>query len=89
MWFERAGGAAEGLIYGEREQPLPGDGEVLVRLRASAVNPSDVKKRAGRVGFYAAQLAKLAATHSLARTAAAHRAVEGGGGDGCVVFEID
>ncbi len=47
IWFERAGDAAEVLIYGERERPIAGDGEVLVRLRASAVNPSDVKKRAG------------------------------------------
>ncbi len=47
IWFERTGDADEVLIYGEREQPIPGDGEVLVRLYASAVNPSDVKKRAG------------------------------------------
>lgn len=47
IWFERAGDADDVLRYGEREPPLPGDGEVLVRLRASAVNPSDVKKRAG------------------------------------------
>ena len=47
IWFERPGAADEVLICGERARPQPGPGEVLVRLRASAVNPSDVKKRAG------------------------------------------
>jgi len=35
------------LQYGEQPDPLPGKGEVRVRLRASAVNPSDVKARGG------------------------------------------
>ncbi len=47
VWFERAGAADEALIHGERDTPTPAAGEVLVRLRASAVNPSDAKKRAG------------------------------------------
>ena len=47
IWFEQTGAAGDVLIYGERAQPTAGDGEVLVRLYASAVNPSDVKKRAG------------------------------------------
>ena len=46
-WYERFGTAGEVLIVGEREDPQPGPGEVLVRLKASGVNPSDVKKRAG------------------------------------------
>ncbi len=46
-WFERNGPAAEVLEVGERETPAPAPGEVRVRLHASAVNPSDVKKRAG------------------------------------------
>ena len=46
-WYEQFGPAAEVLTVGELEDPQPGPGEVLVRLRASAVNPSDVKKRAG------------------------------------------
>ena len=46
-WYEQFGAAAEVLTVGELEDPQPGPGEVLVRLRASAVNPSDVKKRAG------------------------------------------
>ncbi len=46
-YFGRFGPAAEVLEVGEVDPPSPGPGEVLVRLRASAVNPSDVKKRAG------------------------------------------
>lgn len=46
-WFERFGPAADVLQVGERETPVAGPGEVLVRLATSGVNPSDVKKRAG------------------------------------------
>jgi NADPH:quinone reductase len=46
-WFEKFGAAREVLVIGERPQPVAGPGEVLVRLRRSGVNPSDVKKRAG------------------------------------------
>lgn len=48
-WYESFGPAREVLAVGEREQPGPGSGEVLVRLAASGVNPSDVKKRMGSV----------------------------------------
>jgi NADPH2:quinone reductase len=46
-WFERFGKAAEVLELGEKPAPSAAPGEVLVRLAASGVNPSDVKKRAG------------------------------------------
>jgi NADPH2:quinone reductase len=46
-WFEAFGSAKDVLQYGEIENPVAGPGEVLVRMRTSAVNPSDVKKRAG------------------------------------------
>ena len=46
-WFEKFGPARDVLIVGDRETPQAGPGEVLVRLHASGVNPSDVKKRAG------------------------------------------
>ncbi len=46
-WFESFGAAADVLSVGEFEKPAAGPGEVLVRLHASGVNPSDVKKRAG------------------------------------------
>lgn len=47
IWYEEYGAASEVLVYGDRDKPTPAAGEVLVRLHASAVNPSDVKKRAG------------------------------------------
>jgi NADPH:quinone reductase-like Zn-dependent oxidoreductase len=46
-WFESFGPARQVLRVGEQPVPAPGPGEVLVRLRTSGVNPSDVKKRAG------------------------------------------
>lgn len=46
-WFETFGPAAEVLQVGDIATPVPGKGEVLVRLQTSGINPSDVKKRAG------------------------------------------
>ena len=47
VWYENNGAASEVLITGEVARPEPQAGEVLVRLHASGVNPSDVKARAG------------------------------------------
>lgn len=47
VWFNQFGPAKEVLVYGEQEIVPPNKGEVLVKLSASAVNPSDVKKRMG------------------------------------------
>ena len=47
LWYERNGAAGEVLQAGRMDIPKPGRGEVLVRLHASGVNPSDVKARAG------------------------------------------
>lgn len=44
-WFERPGPAAEVIQVGDIPDPHPGPGEVLVRLHASGINPSDYKKR--------------------------------------------
>ena len=46
-WFEKFGPAQDVLVVGEKPTPVPQPGEVLVRIRTSGVNPSDVKKRAG------------------------------------------
>jgi len=46
-FIERTGPAREVLQVGERPDPVPAAGEVLVRIRASGVNPSDVKTRGG------------------------------------------
>lgn len=48
VWYERNGPANEVLTVGEMPTPTPAAGEVLVKLHASGVNPSDVKSRAGR-----------------------------------------
>ncbi|HSF95426.1 MAG TPA: NADPH:quinone reductase [Thermohalobaculum sp.] len=47
VWYEGFGPAEDVLVHGEMAMPEPGPGEVLIRLRASGVNPSDVKLRAG------------------------------------------
>jgi NADPH2:quinone reductase len=53
-YYEINGAAREVLQVGDLETPEPGPGEVRVRLRASGINPSDVKSRAGttrRIAF--------------------------------------
>lgn len=50
VWYDETGPAAQVLRLGDIETPLPGPGEVRVRLHASGVNPSDVKSRAGLRG---------------------------------------
>jgi NADPH2:quinone reductase len=49
-WHTEFGPAAEVLQIGELDTPEPGEGEVLVRVCASGINPLDVKKRAGARG---------------------------------------
>ncbi len=46
-WFEAFGDAIDVIRVGEQDKPKAGPGEVLVRVKTSGVNPSDVKKRAG------------------------------------------
>ncbi len=53
-YYEALGSAADVLKVGEVDTPKPGEGEVLVRLRVSGVNPSDWKARMrGRGGVMA------------------------------------
>lgn len=47
-WYVKNGEARDVLVVGEQPTPKPNKGEVLVRLRSSGVNPSDVKSRRGR-----------------------------------------
>ncbi len=46
-FYERTGPAREVLQLAELPDPVPGAGELRVRLQWSGVNPSDVKSRAG------------------------------------------
>lgn len=48
-WYEQFGQARDVLQRGDRPRPVAGPGEVLVRLKTSGINPSDVKKRAGSI----------------------------------------
>ncbi len=44
------GTARDTLVLREVDRPVPGPGEVLIQMRASGVNPSDVKLRSGAQG---------------------------------------
>lgn len=46
-WYEEFGPAREILQVGELEKPAVDDGQVLVRVHASGINPLDVKGRDG------------------------------------------
>jgi NADPH2:quinone reductase len=49
--YRETGAAADVLEVSELPVPEPGPGQVQVRVAVSAVNPTDVKSRAGRPGF--------------------------------------
>lgn len=44
-WYESQGAAAEVLVVGEMPDPVPGRGEVRIRVATSGINPGDLKKR--------------------------------------------
>jgi NADPH:quinone reductase len=46
-YYEENGPAREVLKFGEVDTPIPGPGEVRIKLATSGVNPSDVKARSG------------------------------------------
>jgi len=50
VWYEQIGAADDVLTQGNIDDPEVSDGEALVRIRTSGVNPSDVKTRAGARG---------------------------------------
>lgn len=49
--YARTGPAADVLVVGDQPDPVTRTGEVLVRVRASGINPADVKRRAGWNGM--------------------------------------
>lgn len=50
-WYERVGAARDVLTVDETAMPPVEAGEVLVRVHASGINPSDVKQRSGWGGL--------------------------------------
>jgi len=46
-WYDDKGSARDVLRVGDLPRPEPGAGEVLVRIHATGVNPSDTKSRRG------------------------------------------
>jgi NADPH2:quinone reductase len=49
-WYEKQGPARDVLVLGEMDTPMPGEGEVRIRIEASGINPGDVKKRLDAFG---------------------------------------
>jgi len=50
-WYEKQGPAWEVLKVGEMPDPIPGPGEVRIRIVASGINPGDTKKRGDSFGL--------------------------------------
>src|SRR5258706_10509600 len=46
-WYETQGAPEDVLVVGEMRDPVPQAGEVRIRVRASGVNPGEIKKRQG------------------------------------------
>ncbi len=47
IWYDRTGPAREVLQHGDLPTPTPGQGQALIAIKASGVNPSDVGMRGG------------------------------------------
>jgi NADPH2:quinone reductase len=50
-WYERQGPARDVLTVGEMLDPVPGAGELRIRVAASGINPGDLKKRQDAFGL--------------------------------------
>lgn len=57
VWYEELGPAREVLRTGEMDTPDAGPGEVRVALRASGINPADVKRRG--LGTYGMEFPRI------------------------------
>jgi NADPH2:quinone reductase len=49
-WYEKQGAARDVLHVGEMPDPIPGTGEVRIRIATSGINPGDIKKRQDAFG---------------------------------------
>jgi NADPH2:quinone reductase len=50
-WYEKQGPARTVLTVGEMPDPMPGAGEVRIRIAVSGINPGDIKKRQDAFGY--------------------------------------
>jgi len=50
-WYEKQGPAREVLTVGDMPDPVPGPGEVRIRIAASGINPGDIRKRQDDFGY--------------------------------------
>ena len=50
-WYEKQGPAREVLTVGEMPDPVPGPGELRIRISASGINPGDIRKRQNDFGY--------------------------------------
>ena len=50
-WYEKQGPARQVLMVGEMPDPVPGVGEVRIRIASSGINPGDIKKRQDAFGY--------------------------------------
>src|SRR5262245_46448226 len=50
-WYEKQGPARQVLVVGEMPDPVPGAGEVRIRIASSGINPGDIKKRQNAFGY--------------------------------------
>ncbi len=50
-WYEKQGPAREVLTVGDMADPVPGRGELRIRIASSGINPGDVKKREDAFGY--------------------------------------
>ncbi|MGK7287130.1 hypothetical protein ACSPAB_17905 [Buttiauxella agrestis] len=49
-FYEKCGTAHDVLLISELPNPIPGPGEVRVRIAFSGLNPTDIKSRTGFAG---------------------------------------
>ena len=50
-WYEKQGPPRDVLTVGEMADPIPGPGEIRIRIVASGINPGDTKKRGDTFGL--------------------------------------
>jgi NADPH2:quinone reductase len=50
-WYEKQGPPRDVLTVGEMPDPIPGPGEIRIRVVSSGINPGDTKKRGDTFGF--------------------------------------